>query len=91
MKITRQAVAQRLTDYLCHKITAAQLVDWAETVMMDGEFEKEHLEELREIVGRLGLADVKAFGLTWEDCDDFLSRLGYKVSVTVARTPATTG
>ena len=63
------------------------MVDWAETAMMDEEFEEEHCELLRDIISRIGLADVRAFGLTWEDCEDFLSRLGYKVSVTVAETP----
>jgi hypothetical protein len=35
------------------------------------------------IVSRLGLADVLVFGLTWEDLEDFLSRLGYEVRVEV--------
>ena len=38
---------------------------------------------LREIVSRLGVADVKVFGLTWEDCEQFLTQLGYKVRVEV--------
>ena len=89
MKITRHAAAQQLIDYLQHRITAAQLVDWAEAAMMDGEFEEERFEVLRDVLSRVGLADVRAFGLTWEDCEDFLSRLGYKVNVTVAETAAT--
>ncbi len=88
MKITRQHGAQKLIYYLHHKSTAAELVDWAETAIMEGEFEEEHFELLRDIISRVGLADVRAFGLTWEDCEDFLSRLGYKVSVTVADMPA---
>jgi hypothetical protein len=32
---------------------------------------------------RLGVADVKAFGMTWEDCEDFLSKLGYRINLTV--------
>ena len=31
----------------------------------------------------LGVADVKAFGLTWEDCEWFLSQLGYTVRIEV--------
>jgi len=84
MRITRRDSAQKLIDYLHHKIALTELVDWAETAMMEAEFEHEHLEVLREIVARVGLADVRAFGLTWEDCEGFLSRLGYKVSLTVA-------
>jgi hypothetical protein len=84
MALTRQVAAQKLSDYLYHKITAAQLVDWAEVAMMDDELEEKDCEVLRDIISRIGLADVRAFGLTWEDCEDFLARLGYKVSVTVA-------
>ena len=89
MKITRRAAAEKLIDYLQHKIAAAELVDWAESAMMEGEFEEEHFDVLRDVISRLGLADVRAFGLTWEDCEDFLARLGYKVNVTVAETAAT--
>lgn len=35
-------------------------------------------ENLRDIVARIGFADVRAFGLTWEDCETFLNRLGYR-------------
>ena len=63
MHITREVVAGKLRDYLQHRITLDELVDWAERAMMDGEFEEEHLEMLRDIVARLGLADVRALAL----------------------------
>ncbi len=84
MTTSRQETAEKLLDYLHHKITGANLVDWAETVMMDGEFDEKDAETVRDIVARLGLSDVRAFGLTWENCEGFLSKLGYKVSLTVA-------
>jgi len=82
--ITNQSVAEKLGDYLCHRLTLAELVDWAEDAMMEEEFDDGNLETLRDIVSRLGLADVRAFGLTWEDCQSFLSRLGYHVQVEVS-------
>jgi len=88
MRITRQVVAQKLIDYLYHRITLAELVDWAELAMMEADFEKQDIEVLREIVSLMGLADVRAFGITWEDCENFLSRLGYQVSITVLEPPA---
>ncbi len=88
MTLTRQKAAQKLTDYLQHRITSAELIDWAETAMMEESFEDEQNELLRDIISRIGLSDVRAFGLTWDDCEDFLSRLGYKVSVTVAESSA---
>jgi len=88
MKITRQNVAQKLIDYLYHRITLAELVDWAESAMMEADFEEKDFEIVRDIVSRVGLGDVKAFGMTWEDCEDFLSRLGYRLSVKVSETQA---
>jgi len=88
MKINRKVVAQKLIDYLYHSITLPDLVDWAETAIMEADFEEKDFEILRDIVSRLGLADVKAFGISWEDCEDFLSRLGYCVSLTVSETAA---
>jgi len=88
MKIIRQEVAQKLIDYLYHRITLTGLVDWAETAMMEADFEEQNFEIIRDIISKLGLADVRAFGITWEDCEDFLSQLGYRVSVIVSEAPA---
>jgi len=89
MKVTRQKLAQKLTDYLNNRITLAELVDWAESAMMEADFEEQGFEMLRDIISRIGLADVRAFGMTWEDCEDFLSRLGYRVSITISETVST--
>ena len=83
MPITKQIVADRLSAYLRHEITLDQLVDWAEREIMDGEFDDRDLPTLRDIVARLGVADVRTFGLTWEDCETMLRRLGYEARVEV--------
>ena len=83
--ITREVVASRLREYLQHRLTRAALVDWAERAMMDDDFDDEDVDTIRDITSRLGLADVREFGLTWEDCDGFLSRLGYQAKVDVVR------
>ena len=84
--ITRQAVADKLAAYLRHDISRGDLVAWAESAMMDGEFEEEHFADIRDVVARLGLADVRTFGLTWEDCEEFLNRLGYAARVNIVAT-----
>lgn len=83
MIVTRRQVAQKLTDYLRNQLSLEELIDWAEEIMFDGDFAPEDFALLRDIVSRIGLADVRAFGLTWGDCQDFLSRLGYKTRVIV--------
>lgn len=82
--ITRRKTAAKLTDYLRHRLTLEELVNWAEDAMMEEEFEEEHFELLRDIISRIGLANAEKFGLTWEDCENYLSRLGYRVKVEVS-------
>jgi len=81
--ITSKIVADKLTAYLHGELPQSDLVDWAENIMIESVFEENNFEILREIVSRLGVADVKAFGLTWEDCEQFLKQLGYSVKVEV--------
>ena len=83
MTITKQTVADKIAAYLHHEISLAQLVDWAENAMMDGEFSEREMSALRNVVSRLGVADVRAFGLAWEDCEQFLHKLGYAARVDV--------
>ena len=83
MIITTKKVAEKLDAYLHHRLTLAKLVDWAETAMMESEFEVKHHNQIRNTVARLGLADVRAFGLTWEDCEQFLEQLGYAAQIQI--------
>jgi hypothetical protein len=83
MKITRQMAAGKLIDYIHHDISLKELVDWAESAMMEADFEERDYAILRDIISHIGLADVRAFGMSWEDCEDFLARLKYEVNVTV--------
>lgn len=78
MTVRRQDVVNKLLDYLNQRIALSDLVDWAENVIMEGEFEESDRETLRDIVSRLGLADVKAFNLTRDDCEEYLRQLGYQ-------------
>ena len=81
--ITTQVVADQIAAYLHHRITVEQLIDWAENVLMDGEFAEQDAATLAAVVGRLGVADVRAFGLTWEDCEQLLRRLGYSTRIEI--------
>ena len=84
MLVTRRTVGQKLIDYLQHRLPLENLVDWAEQAMMEDDFEDGDLELLRRIVGRIGLADVRAFGMTWEDCEEYLAQLGFSVRIEVS-------
>jgi hypothetical protein len=79
--ITRQVVQNKVLAYLNHTLTLDDLVDWAENAMMESEYDPRDVELLTRIVARLGLADVREFGLSWDDCRQFLEQLGYRVQV----------
>jgi hypothetical protein len=83
MLVTKQTVADKIAAYLRHEITQPDLVDWAERALMDAEFAEGDLPALSHHVARLGVADVRAFGLTWEDCEELLRALGYTARVEV--------
>ena len=83
MTITKQTVADKIAAYLHHEITLAQLVDWAERAVMDGELAESDATTLAAVIARLGVADVRAFGLAWEDCEDLLRKLGFSPRVEV--------
>ena len=51
--------------------------------MMDGEFDENETAAISDVVSRLGVADVRAFGLTWEDCEQLLRQLGYPARVDI--------
>jgi len=76
--ITRETVAKMLGDYLHGDLALSELVDWSENSIAEEEFEN---AKLLEIVGRLGLADVRAFGLAWEDFREMLRALGLAARV----------
>ncbi len=83
MTITKQTVAAKLAEYLRHEITLGQLVDWAETALMQGEFAQADIKTLSSVISRLGVADVRAFGLTWDDCQELLGKIGFSSRVEV--------
>ena len=81
--ITRKTVAEKLSAHLHHELSLDSLVAWAESAMMDGEFDPANLPTIRDVVARIGVADVRAFGLTWDDCEHLLTQLGYSAQVSI--------
>ena len=83
MVITKTIVADKIAAYLHHEITLGQLVDWSESILMEGSLDQSDSPTLADVIARLGVADVRAFGLTWEDCETLLGRLGFSPRVDV--------
>jgi hypothetical protein len=82
--ITRQLVAAAILNYLNHKFSLNELVNWSEQQILNGDYEIGHEEVIRDVLGRLAAADVPAFGLLWEDCEQMMTALGYKLNIDAA-------
>jgi hypothetical protein len=83
MTITKKIAANKLAAYLAHEMTLSELVEWAENAIQEGTFEERDAKLLATVIGRLGVADVRAFGLAWEDCEQILKQLGYSAKVDI--------
>ncbi|MDI6886344.1 MAG: hypothetical protein QMD22_08410 [archaeon] len=83
IKVTKRDIAKKISAYLNRSITLEQMVDWAENMICEAEYEEKDFELIKEVLSHLGLADVKEFGLSWDDCYNYLSRLGYQVKVSI--------
>jgi hypothetical protein len=75
--ITRREVADRIEKYLRNQVSLDALVEWAENAIIEGE----RVPVLRDVIARLGLIDVREFGLTVEDCRSLLESIGYHMEV----------
>lgn len=81
MDITKNQVVEMLLKYINRQMKLSALVDWAEKMMQGADFEDKNIDVIRDVVSHIGLGDVREFGLTWDDCYDFLLKLGYDVKV----------
>ena len=80
--ITKKIIGDHLLAYLQHRLSLDELTNWAENALMDGNYEDDTEHTLRNALAQLGLADVKAFGLEWKDCEAIMKSLGFKLEVT---------
>jgi hypothetical protein len=79
--ITKKIIAEKLLAYLQHHTSLAEVVAWAEQALLDADYKDDAVHTIRNILAQLGMADVKAFGLEWRDCESIMERLGFKLEV----------
>ena len=79
--ITKKIIADKLLAYLQHLLPLEDLVNWAEHALMNSSYDDDNSHTIRNTLSQLGLADVKAFGLEWKDCEVIMEKLGFKLEV----------
>jgi hypothetical protein len=81
MVVTKKILVDKLVQYINRQIDLVALVAWSEDMMQEGDLDGKDFALLRDILSRIGLADVREFGLSWDDCYGFLRKLGFDVKV----------
>jgi hypothetical protein len=81
MLLTKKALVGMLVKYINREVSLAELIAWAENMIREADYESKNFELIRDILAQIGLADVREFGLSWDDCYEFLHKLGYNVTI----------
>jgi hypoxanthine phosphoribosyltransferase len=79
--LTRGAILQKLNGYLNCEVTLPQLVAWSRNTLSEGGLSADDEALLVDLVDRADQPESKTYGLTLEDCRNFLARLGRDMQV----------
>jgi hypoxanthine phosphoribosyltransferase len=79
--LMRGAILQQLNDYLDRQIDLSQLIGWAQATLQQEDLSPDDEVLLRDLVNRAGAPDSGSFGLTLEDCVEFLGRLDHELRI----------
>lgn len=79
--VTKKVIAEKLPAYLQHNLSLAELIGWAEKKLIQSNYEDDSSHTIRNALARLGIANVKAFGLEYQDCEDIMQKPGYTLQV----------
>jgi hypothetical protein len=84
MMINHQTLLDKLDAYLNRSLALAELVDWAESALIEPEIpDDQDADAIMDILMYLGAADTRGFPLTWEVLSEFMQKLGGNVRVIV--------
>ena len=84
--VTKKIIADKILAYLQHQLSLSELVAWAENTLTLSQYYDDNKHTTRNTLAQLGLADVKNFGLDWEQCELLMHNLGYTLQVKALET-----
>ncbi len=77
MQITKNILCKKILDFLNRKITNEEFANWAEDIMLEGEYEEQHFEIISDAISRIGIINVKGFELEKSYFLNILKKLNY--------------
>lgn len=63
MKISKDILASKILDFLNKRISVQELANWAETAMIESDYQEEYFDEISNILAKIGVINVKGFEL----------------------------
>ena len=63
MKITKDILAGKIVEFLNRRISVEEFANWAETAMIESDYQKDYFDEISEILAKIGVINVKGFEL----------------------------
>ena len=79
--LTYQAVANKILAYLHHELPLAELMAWCASAAFEAPLMPGTEDVLTPILMRLGVSDVEAFSLSWEEWEAIMRQLSYRLEV----------
>jgi hypoxanthine phosphoribosyltransferase len=79
--LIRGAILRQVNSYLSREIDLPALVNWAGETLSEGDLAPDDEAFLRGLLERAGEPDSATFGLTLEDCEALLARLGQEIEI----------
>ena len=79
--LIRGAMLRHMKAYLNHESPLSELVVWAQATLDEGILHPKDEALLRDLVACAGEPGSDSFGLSMEDCREFLERLGHKLQI----------
>ena len=77
MKISKEVLAGKILEYLNRRISANELATWAETAMIESNYQEEYFDEISEALAKIGLINVESFELPIAFYLNILVKLDY--------------
>ena len=77
MKVTREILAGKILELLNRRITTSALAEWAEEVMIEGDYEDDYFEEISDALAHIGVMNVEGFELPVVKLLNILDSLNY--------------
>lgn len=78
MELTKEMLAEKIIKFLNRHISSEEFASWAETAMIENDYEEAYFNEISNILAKIGVVNVKGFELPVAFYLNSLVKLNYQ-------------